>query len=71
MGPDNRIGGIVEAISFNDTLGEIGRVIEEGLSEDQVVLVSSIELYEVIADFRRMVKLGQTSRVDTKYKTMD
>ena len=54
----------VEAVSFDDTLGEIGNVGKGGLSEDRVIPVSSIDMYEVISDF-------EIARVDTKYKTVD
>ena len=37
---DEEIGEAVEAVSFNDTLGEIGKVVEGGLSEDRVIPVS-------------------------------
>ena len=33
LGPDEEIGDVVEAILFDDTLGEIERVVEECLSE--------------------------------------
>ena len=43
----------MEAVSFNDTLREIGRVVEGGLSEDRVIPVNSIDMYEVISDFEK------------------
>ena len=43
----------VEAVSFDDTLGEIGNVVEGGLSEDRVIPVSSVNMYEVISDFEK------------------
>ena len=49
---DEGIRESVEAVSFNDTLGEIGKVVEGGLSEDRVIPVNSIDMYEVIADSR-------------------
>ena len=61
----------VEAVSFDDTLGEIGNVVEGGLSEDRVIPVSSIDMYEVIADFERGTRAHQIARVDTKYKIVD
>ena len=50
---DEGIGEAVEVVSFDDTLGEIGRVVEGGLSKDRVIPVNSIDMYEVIADFER------------------
>ena len=49
--PEDTISGVVEAVSFDNTLGEIERVVEEGLGEDRVRLVNSVEMYEVIANF--------------------
>ena len=50
---DEEIGEAVEAVSFDDTLGEIGEVAEGGLSENRVIPVGSMDMYEVIADFKR------------------
>ena len=63
--------GTVEAVSFDNTLGEIGRVANEGLNEDQVIPVGTVEMYEVIADFGEMIGSRETARVDTKHKTVD
>ena len=71
LNPDKEVSSAVEAVSFDDTLGEMGQVIEEGLSEDRVIPVNSVEMYEVIADFGQRFKLGQMARVDTRYKTVD
>ena len=38
---DEGIGEAMEAYSFDDTLGEIGKVVEGGLSEDRVIPVST------------------------------
>ena len=61
----------MEAVSFDDTLGEIGKVVEGGLSEDRVIPVNSIDMYEVIADFERGTRAHRIAQVDTKYKTVD
>ena len=50
---DDEISSAVEAVSFDDTLGEIRRVADEGLSGHRVILVGTVEIYEVIAAFRR------------------
>ena len=68
---DEEIGEAVEAVSFDDILGDIGKVVEGGLSEDQVIPVSSIDMYEVIADFERGTRAHRIARVETKYKTVD
>ena len=50
------IGEAMEAVSFDDTLGEIKRVVARGLNEDQVILVNSIDMHEVIADFESKIR---------------
>ena len=51
LGPDEDISGAVEAVSFDHTLREIERLVEENLNKDRVVLVKSVEIYEVMRDF--------------------
>ena len=46
-------------------------MLEEGLSEDRTIPVSLEKMYEVIVDFGERVELDRTTRVDTKYKTVD
>ena len=58
---NERIGETVEAVSFDDTLGEIGRVVEGGLSEDRVIPVNSVGMYDVIADFERENRAHRTT----------
>ena len=48
---DEGIGEAVEVASFDDTLGEIGEVVKGGLSEDRVIPVNTIDMYEVISYF--------------------
>ena len=71
MSHDEGIGEAVQAVSFHDTLGKIRRVFERGLSEDRVIPVNSVDMYEVIADFERETRVHQIARVDTKYKILD
>ena len=40
-------------VSFDDTLGILREVVEEGLKEDRTIPVCSEEMYEVIADLSR------------------
>ena len=56
----DEIGSATEAVSFHDTLGEIRRVAKKGLSEDWVIPVGTVEMYEVIADFEE--KIGSKER---------
>ena len=43
LGPDEEISGLMETVSVNNTLKEIEGTIEWDLSEDQMILVSSVE----------------------------
>jgi hypothetical protein len=51
LGANEEISGAVEAVSFDDTIGELRRVLEEGLEEDRTIPVCLEHTYEVIADF--------------------
>ena len=42
LGPNDEISGFVEAVSFDDTLGEIEKVLLGDLSEDRTILVNSV-----------------------------
>ena len=61
----------MEAVSFDDTLGMLGKVVGEDLNEDRTIPVCSEEMYEVIADFGRGLESVRTAHVSTKYKTVD
>ena len=56
MSHDEGIGEAVEAVSFDDALDEIGKVVEGVLGKDRVIPVNSIDMYEVIANFKRGTK---------------
>jgi hypothetical protein len=73
LGPGEEISGAVEIVTFDDTLGELRQVVEEGLDEDFVrgLPVGSEQTYEVIADFVRGLGTGRTALESTKYKTVD
>ena len=47
LGLDEEINGAVEAVLFDDTLGMLGKVVEEGLNEDRTIPVCSEEMYDV------------------------
>ena len=66
LGPDDEISGIVEAVSFDNTLREIRRVIDVDLPEDWIIPVDSIKMYEVIVDFGRMIRPDRTDQVNNK-----
>jgi hypothetical protein len=71
LGPDEGISGAVEAVTFDDTIGELRQVVEEGLVKDQTIPVGSEHTYEVIADFVRGLGTDRAAPVNTKYKTVD
>ena len=71
LGDEEEISEAVEAVSFDDTLGEIGDIVKRGLSEDRVIPVSSIDMYEAISNFEKGIRAHLIARVDTKYKTVD
>ena len=66
LGTREEINGAVEAVSFDDTLGDLRNVLKEDLSEDRTILVSSEKMYDVIDDFEERVELNRSARVDTK-----
>ena len=53
LGSEEEINGTVEAVSFDDTLGELRKVFKEDLSGDRTIPVCSKKMYEVIVDFGR------------------
>ena len=56
----------MEAVSFDNTLREIRRVIDVDLPEDWIIPVDSIKMYEVIVDFGRMIRPDRTDQVNNK-----
>ena len=61
----------MEAVSFDDTLGELREVVGGGLKEDRTIPVCSKKMYEVIADFSKGIESDRTAQVDTRYKAVD
>ena len=53
----------MEAVSFDDTLRMLGKVVGEDLNENRTIPVCSEEMYEVIADFGRGLGSDRTARV--------
>ena len=45
----------MEVVSFKYTLSEIEKIVEVYLSKDRVILINSVEMYEVVADFGKMI----------------
>ena len=61
----------MEAVSFDDTLGEMERIVASGLNEDKVIPVNSVDMYTAIEELGRLIEKGRTVEVQTKYKTVD
>ena len=61
----------MEAVSFDDALGEMERIVTSGLNEDKVILVNSVDMYTTIKELGRLIEKGRTVEVQTKYKTVD
>ena len=71
MEPDESISGILEEISFADTMAELEDIV--GMRDfNKVVEVKlySTEMYELITKFERALEEVAVVRVDTKYKTV-
>ena len=51
MGLEDIIGGAVEAVSFDETLGKIEKVVKGDSRRDRTIPVNSMDMYEVIAEF--------------------
>jgi hypothetical protein len=58
LGPDEEISGAVEVVSFDDTVGDLRQVVEEGLDDIRTIPVGSEQTYEVIANFVRGLGMG-------------
>ena len=71
LGEDDTISGAMEAVSFDDTLGEMERIVASGLNEDKVIPVNSVDMYTAIEELGRLIEKGRTVEVQTKYKTVD
>ena len=61
MDLNDSISGVVEVGSFNDTLGELERVISTNLSEVQVIPVNFVDMYEVINEFIQIARRNRTT----------
>ena len=71
LGEDDTISGAMEAVSFDDTLGEMESIVASGLNEDKVIPVNSVDMYTAIEKLGRFIEEARTVEVQTKYKTVD
>ena len=60
----------MEIISFDDTLGEMERVIELKQQVNRVIPTNSVALYTAIDEYKQGVAEDEVE-VNTKYKTVD
>ena len=69
--PNELISGILEEVSFADTMAELERINEDEVNDkSEEVKLHSVEMYEFVAEFEEHLKEATTARVDTKYKTL-
>ena len=60
----------MEMISFDDTLGEMEKVIKSKLQVNKIIPINSVALYTAIDEYEQGVTMDEV-KVNTKYKTMD
>ena len=71
MEPDESISGILEEISFADTMAELEDIVgTRDFNKVVEVKLYSTEMYELIIEFERTLEEVAVVRVDTKYKTV-
>ena len=63
--------GVVEAVLFDDILGEMERVVASGLNENEVILVNSVDMYIIIEEERTLKIRMNYKTVDKNVKPMD
>ena len=61
----------MDAVSFDDTLGEVERVVASGLHENEVIPVNSVDMYIIIEDLRQLIEEERTVKIQMNYKTVD
>ena len=69
MEPSKLILGVLEEVSFADTMAELENIAGvEHYTKSKDVRLHSVEMYELIAEFERALDGASTARVDMKYK---
>ena len=71
IGEDEEVTGVIEEVSYGDTLQQLEEMESKEGAETQVIPVESIEMYKIIAEFDADVLHGKEALVCTKYKTVD
>ena len=71
MEPDESISGILEEISFADTMTELEDIVSmRDFNKVVEVKLYSTKMYELITEFERTLEEAAVVRVHTKYKTV-
>ena len=70
MSEEEAINGYMEMISFDDTLGEMEKVIKSKLQVNKMIPINSAALYTAIDEYEQGVATDEVE-VNTKYKTVD
>ena len=67
---DESIKWVMEEASFNDTIGEMEKVVDLSPHNQQTIQINSIDMYVAIDEYNRSIMV-EIVKVKTKYKTMD
>ena len=70
MSEEEAINGYIEMISFDDTLGEMEKVIKSKLQVNKMIPINFVALYTVINYYEQGVAMDEVE-VNTKNKTVD
>ena len=60
----------MEETSFNDTIGEMEKVVDLSPHNQQTIQINSIDMYVAIDEYNQSIMV-EIVKVKTKYKTMD
>jgi hypothetical protein len=71
IGEYEEVTGVIEEVSYGDTLQQLEEMESKDEAENQVIPVESIEMYKIIAEFDPGVLQGKEVVVCMKYKTVD
>ena len=61
----------MEAVSFDDTLREMERIVTSSLNESKIIPVNSIDMYTTTEELGRLIEEERIVKVHTKDKTVD
>ena len=67
---DEGIKWVMEEASFNDTIGEMEKVVDLSPHNQQTIQINSIDMYVAIDEYNRSI-MAEIVDINTKYKTVD